>query len=172
MSLLEPPVGDGDRVLGPAAAPITLVEYGDFQCPYCREAEPVLEELLAEYGDGIRFVFRNFPLEDAHPQALPAAEPAELASRYDRFWEAHDLLFEYQDELSPELYARICESLGLPLREFDAAVRNGFDRDRIEADLESGPRSGVNGTPTFFVNGARVDGGIRAVPQALAFAAE
>jgi len=171
MSTLRPPVDDRDHSRGPADAPVTLVEYGDYECPYCRDAVPVVRELLAEYGETIRFVFRNFPLEDVHPRAVEAAYVAEFAGEHGRFWQAHDLLYAHQDELGADLYERICQTLDLPLRDLNAAFDERRYGDRIEAEIEGGIRSGVNGTPTFFVNGVRVDAGTAGLPEAVAEAA-
>ncbi|MGO1317488.1 MAG: DsbA family protein [Cellulomonadaceae bacterium] len=165
MSTLRVPVSEHDHATGPSSAPVTVVEYGDYQCPYCREAAPVVRELLDQLAGQVRFVFRHFPLTDLHPEAVDAAYLAELAGESGRFWQAHDLLFEYQDELGPQLYTGICEQLGLSTASLEQAVQTRRYDARIEADLEGGIRSGVNGTPTFFVDGHRVDGGIAELEQ-------
>lgn len=168
MPELRIPVDAHDHITGPVGAPVTVVEYGDYQCPYCREAVPVVRELLDEHRGRVRFVFRNFPLDDVHPHALEAAYVAEFAAECGRFWEAHDLLYDHQDELGTDLYARICQHLDLPLSDLETAFEQRRYADRIEADLEGGIRSGVNGTPTFFVNGLRVDQGTAGLAEAIA----
>lgn len=168
MSHLRIAVSDSDHITGPLDAPITVVEYGDYQCPYCREAVPVVRELLDAYPQTLRVVFRNFPLEDVHPHAVEAAYVAEFAAESGRFWEAHDLLYGHQDELGTELYTRICQHLDLPLRDLEAAFEQRRYAERIEADLEGGIRSGVGGTPTFFVNGVLVEAGTAGLARAVA----
>lgn len=167
MSSLRIPVSSADHSTGPDDAPVVLVEYGDYQCPYCGAAYPVVKELLDGLGDRVRFVFRNFPLAQMHPEAVDAAFVAEFAASHGRFWEAHDLLYENQDRLGSALYAEICEKLGLPLDELRTAVEEQRYLARIRSDEEGGIRSGVNGTPTFFLNGTRLDGGTAVLPDAL-----
>lgn len=159
MSRLRIPVTDRDHSVGPADAPITLVEYGDYQCPYCGEAFPVVKRLLEEHAGVIRFVFRNFPLPEIHAEAVAAAFVAEFAADHGEFWQAHDLLYENQNELGLELYDRMCEALGLSVSDLRQAFRDNTYLSRIRADEEGGIRSGVNGTPTFFLNGAIVESG-------------
>lgn len=168
MSSLRIPVSPQDHASGPADAPVVLVEYGDYQCPYCGAAYPVVKKLLAAYEGRVRFVFRNFPLAEVHPEAVDAAFVAEFAAEHGKFWEAHDLLFEHQQQLGPELYATICERLGLPMDELRVAVSEKRYLARIRADEEGGIRSGVNGTPTFFLNGHRLDSGTEGLADALA----
>ncbi len=168
MSSLRVPVSPQDHTSGPADAAVVLVEYGDYQCPYCGAAYPVVKELLAAYEGQVRFVFRNFPLAEVHAEAVDAAFVAEFAAEHGKFWEAHDLLFEHQQQLGPDLYATICERLDLPLDEFRTAVTEGRYLARIRADEEGGIRSGVNGTPTFFLNGHRLDSGTEGLAEALA----
>ena len=168
MSSLRVPVSPHDHTSGPADAAVVLVEYGDYQCPYCGAAYPVVKELLAAYEGKVRFVFRNFPLAEVHAEAVDAAFVAEFAAEHGKFWEAHDLLFEHQQQLGPDLYASICERLGLPLDELRTAVKEGRYLARIRADEEGGIRSGVNGTPTFFLNGHRLDIGTEGLAEALA----
>lgn len=170
MSHLRIPVGEHDHSTGPADAPVTVVEYGDYECPYCRDAEPLVRELIESERGRIRFVFRNFPLDEVHPHAVEAAYVAEFAADGGRFWEAHDLLYAHQDELGSDLYTRICQHLDLPLRDLEAAFEQRRYAARIEADLDGGIRSGVNGTPTFFVNGVRVDEGTAGLADAVAAA--
>ena len=167
MSSLRIPVTPQDHSTGPQDAEIVLVEYGDYQCPYCGAAYPVVKDLLAEHEGRIRFVFRNFPLADMHPEAVDAAFLAEFAGEHGRYWEAHDLLFENQERLGRALYEEICATLGLSLQELRAAAESEQYLPRIQADEEGGIRSGVNGTPTFFLNGTRLDGGTAALPAAV-----
>jgi Na+/H+ antiporter NhaA len=143
-----------DHIRGPARAPVTVVEYGDFECPYCGQAEDVIRELLADYGD-VRYVWRHLPLTDVHPQAQLAAQVAEAAAAQGAFWEMHDLLLMHQDELQPKDLIRYASELGLDLDRFRADVRGNRSIDHIAEDIESADLSGVSGTPTFFVNGRR-----------------
>lgn len=157
MSTLKPPVGPGDHSQGPAAAPVTLVEYGDYECPYCGEAYPVLKTVQQAMGNRLRFVFRNFPLTEQHPHAGRAAQFAEAAAAAGRFWEAHDLLYERQDALDDASLHAYARAIGLDGAHLVAAFEGRYD-DKIRQDFSSGLRSGVNGTPTLFVNGVRYDG--------------
>jgi protein-disulfide isomerase len=157
-AVLTPPVSGRDHAQGPAGAPVTLVEYGDYQCPYCGAAYPVIKRLQHELSRTLRFVFRNFPLTQAHPYALVAAEAAEAAALQGKFWEMHDLLYENQESLEPEILPAWAEKVGLGLDEFAAALKQGEIDKRIKEDRTSGIRSGVNGTPCFFINGTRYDG--------------
>ncbi|MGA7870252.1 MAG: thioredoxin domain-containing protein [Candidatus Binatus sp.] len=155
---LKPPVGANDHVQGPAKAPVTLVEYGDYECPYCGEAYPIVKALQERLGDQLRFVFRNFPLGEAHPHAEHAAEAAEGAGAQGKFWEMHDLLYENQDALEDEDLARYARALHLDVPRFVKEMTGHAQAERVREDFSSGVRSGVNGTPTFFVNGVRHDG--------------
>jgi protein-disulfide isomerase len=155
---LTQPVSTRDHTAGPANAPVTLVEYGDFQCPYCRAAYPVVKRLQKKLGKKLRFVFRNFPVTQAHPYALIAAETAEAAALQGKFWEMHDLLFEQQDSLTPDIIPVWAKKIGLDLEQFGNDIRQGVVAKRIKEDRQSGIRSGVNGTPTFYINGTRYDG--------------
>jgi formate-nitrite transporter family protein len=155
---LTPPVSAHDHAEGPADAPLTLVKYGDYQCPYCGAAYPVVKRLQKTLGKRLQFVFRNFPLTQAHPYALIAAEAAEAAALQGKFWEMHDLLFEQQTFLEPEIIPSWAESIGLNLEKFASDIKQGVVEKRIREDRQSGIRSGVNGTPTFFVNGTRFNG--------------
>lgn len=157
MSGLRIPVNDDDHGQGRADALVTLVEYGDYQCPYCGEAYGVVKDLQRRFGGDLRLVFRNFPLSDMHPQALPAAVVAEYAGSHGRFWEAHDALYENQRSLGSALYAELLRELGLPLDGLRQAMDDNAFEARIQADLDGGIRSGVNGTPSFFINGQRYD---------------
>jgi protein-disulfide isomerase len=158
MSTLTQPVSADDHVEGPADAPLTLVEYGDYQCPYCGAAYPVVKRLQKTLGRKLRFVFRNFPLTQAHPEALIAALAAEAAALQGKFWEMHDLLYEQQASLNADIIPRWADKIGLNLDIFGNDIKQGVVEKRIQADRQSGIRSGVNGTPTFFINGTRYDG--------------
>jgi diadenylate cyclase len=152
------PVGTRDHVRGPEDAPVTLVKYGDYECPYCGQLHPVLEELLERAGGRVRFVFRHFPLDSVHPRARRAALAAEAAASQGRFWEMHDLLYENQDELGEEDLTRHAAELGLDLRRFEEDLANDHHAWRIEEDRLGGERAGVGGTPALFVNGVRYAG--------------
>jgi protein-disulfide isomerase len=158
IATLKPPVGPKDHMQGPPDAPVTLVEYGDYECPYCGEAYPVVKALQERLGDQICFVFRNFPLAQAHPHAEEAAEAAEAAASQGKFWEMHDLLYENQDALEPEDLVKYARALRLELPRFVLEMREHVYKERVREDFRSGVRSGVNGTPTFFINGVRHDG--------------
>lgn len=157
VDLVEPVDPERDHVRGPAHSPVTVVEYGDFQCPYCGQAEPFVRQLLADELD-VRYVWRHLPLRDVHPRAQLAAEAAEAASDQGAFWEMHDLLLDRQEALKPEDLLDYARELGLDVPRFAAELRRHAHADRIEADLESADLSGVRGTPTFFVNGRRHHG--------------
>jgi protein-disulfide isomerase len=155
---LNPPVGPDDHVSGNADAPITLVEYGDYQCPYCGMAHPIVKELQREFGDSLRLVFRNMPLANVHPHAEAAAEAAEAVAELGDFWAMHDLLYENQSNLGDAALARYAVQAGVDERAFSTALQSGAPRARVQRDLEGALRSGANGTPTFFINGVRYDG--------------
>jgi protein-disulfide isomerase len=148
---------DRDHIQGPADAAVTLVEYGDYECPYCGAAYPIVKELQARMGDRLRFVFRNFPITTSHPHAEQAAEAAEAASAQGRFWEMHDLLYENQRRLRDQDLHSYAEQLGLDVERFDKDLAGRVHAPRVREDFMSGVRSGVNGTPSFYVNGARHD---------------
>ena len=158
MSTLKPPVGPHDHVRGAPNAPITLVEYGDYECPHCGRAYWILKSLEEAMGDDLRFVFRNFPLSQVHPHALAAAHAAEAAGLQGRFWGMHDLLFENQEFLEGPHILQYALRCGLDLDRFARDVESEVVAAKVKADFLSGARSGVNGTPTFFVNGHRYDG--------------
>jgi Na+/H+ antiporter NhaA len=147
-----------DHVRGAADAPVTLVEYGDYECPYCGRAELVIRELLTSFGDDLRYVWRHLPLNDVHPNAQTAAEAAEAAAAQGRFWEMHDCLLEHQDELAPEDLQRHAATIGLDLERFAEDVRRREYAERVADDVHSADASGVAGTPSFFVNGRRYQG--------------
>jgi len=155
---LKPPVGPKDHMQGPPDAPVTLVECGDYECPYCGEAYPIVKAIQERLGDQVCFVFRNFPLTEVHPHAEEAAEAAEAAAAQGKFWEMHDLLYENQDALEPEDLVQYARALKLDLKRFVLEMREHVYAERVREDFRSGVRSGVNGTPTFFINGARHNG--------------
>lgn len=142
-----------DHVRGAVDGRVTLVEYGDFQCPYCGDAYPVVRALLKDY-EWLRFVFRHMPLSDLHPRARAAAEAAEAAGAQGHFWDMHDRLFENQHALSDEQLREHAAALGLDVERFDRELREGVHTERVEEDLRSGAQSGIPSTPRFFVNGA------------------
>lgn len=153
------PVGERDHAEGAADAPVTLVEYGDYQCPYCGAAYPVVKKVQQEMGVALRFVFRNFPITNAHPMAEWAAETAEAAAAQGKFWPVHDVLFENQRRFGDDAFFAEREAkLKLDVRRLAREVADRAYTARIEEDMTSGIRSGVNGTPTFFINGVRYDG--------------
>jgi protein-disulfide isomerase len=143
-----------DHIRGPEDAPVTLLEYGDFECPYCGQAEPIIRELLADFGD-LRYVWRHLPLQDVHPHAQLAAEAAEAAHAQGRFWDMYDWLLAHQEELTLRDLLRHAETLGLDVDRFREHLRKRKGADRVAEDVESADMSGVSGTPTFFINGRR-----------------
>ena len=157
IDLAVPVDPDHDHVRGPDRAPVTLVEYGDFECPYCGRAEPVVRELLADYGD-LRYVWRHLPLSDVHPHALAAAEAAEAAASQGKFWEMHDQLLDHQDALTTKDLIRYAGEVGLDTEQFARDLRDHAGQAKIAADVDSADLSGVSGTPTFFINGKRHHG--------------
>ena len=155
--LTEPVTGDRDHIQGAASAPVTLVEYGDYECPYCGAAYPIVKEIQARMGDRLRFVFRNFPSTTSHPHAQQAAEAAEGADAQGKFWEMHDVLYENQRHLEDRDLSGYAERLGLDVERFDKELSEHVHAARVHDDFLSGVRSGVNGTPTFYINGVRHD---------------
>ena len=155
---LAVPVSGHDHTRGPTDAPVSLVEYGDFECPYCGQAHAIVRALEEELGEHLRFAFRHFPLTKIHPHAEHAAEAAEAAGMQGRFWEMHDILFENQDALTDRELANYAKELGFDVRRVINDVITGAHASRIRQDFISGMRSDVNGTPTFFINGARYAG--------------
>ena len=155
---LTPPVSERDHVAGPLHAPLTLVEYGDYECPHCGRAYPIVKAVQRELGGQLLFVFRNFPLGESHPHARHAAEAAEAAAVQGRFWRMHDVLFEHQSALEDTDLVHYAEMLQLDAERIARDLRDGTYAQRVSDDVRSGARSGVNGTPTFFVNGVRYDG--------------
>ncbi len=150
---LSMPVSKRDHIRGPENAPVTLLEYGDYQCPYCGEAYPVLREVQKRAGDKLRFVFRNFPLEESHPFAVQAAEAAEAAGAQGKFWEMHDMLYTHQDALDIDSLKQYAADLGLDTDRFNKDLESHAYEPRVSEDYLSGERSDVEGTPTFFLNG-------------------
>lgn len=155
---LAVPVGERDHVQGPATASVTLVEYGDYECPYGREAVAIVEELQRVLPDELRFVFRHFPLENLHPHARRAAEAAEAAASQGKFFEMHAALFEHQTALGEEDLVRYAAELDLDLARFGADLDAGTHASRVREDFRGGVRSGVRGTPTFYLDDARYAG--------------
>jgi Na+/H+ antiporter NhaA len=143
-----------DHVRGPFEAPVTLVEYGDFECPYCGQAEPVVRKLLRDFGD-VRYVWRHLPLSDVHPRAQLAAEAAEAAAEQGAFWKMHDILLDHQDSLGPSDLVRHAEQLGIDVERFTNYLQDHAGAARVAEDVDSADLSGVSGTPTFFINGRR-----------------
>jgi protein-disulfide isomerase len=157
MTALKIPVTSVDHAQGADTARVTLVEYGDYQCPYCGEAYPIVKAVQKRFGKELRFVFRNFPLNEMHPHAESAAETAEFAGAQGKFWKMHDLLYENQEKLGSALYGELAQSLGLSVSALRDALESGAYRGRIRDDFSGGVRSGVNGTPAFYINGKRHD---------------
>jgi protein-disulfide isomerase len=158
MSLLRPALDEGDHVIGNEAAPVTLVEFGDFQCPFCGQAAAILAALEETLGDAIRFAFRHFPLPAIHPHAMAAAEAAEAAAAQGEFWEMYEQLYAHQHALEIADLVGYARDIGLDVAQFERDLMSHRHRARVEAGLRSGALSGVNGTPTFFINGVRHDG--------------
>jgi Na+/H+ antiporter NhaA len=154
VDLAVPVDPERDHIRGPEDAPVTLVEYGDFECPYCGQAEPIIRELLADFGD-VRYVWRHLPLNDVHPHAQLAAEASEVAAAHGKFWEMYELLLSHQDALTVRDLIAYAAELGLDQERFRGALRKQKYAPRIAEDLESADQSGVSGTPTFFINGRR-----------------
>ncbi len=157
MSDLAVPVSATDHVLGPEHAPVVLVEYGDFECPTCKQAAPAVRMLLTRFANRVRLVFRHFPLEEAHPHALAAAEAAESAGEQGKFWEMHDLLFANQEHLTLHHLHGYAERLGLDMARFTAEMDDHVYLQRVREHQAGGRRSHVRGTPGFFANGTIQD---------------
>ena len=152
MSKLALPVTAKDHAQGPATAPVTLVEYRDYQCPSCGDAFPLVQKIQQHFGDKLRFVFRNFPL-DMHPYAEHAAETAEFAAAHNKFWEMHDLLVKHQSNLADASLLKLTAQLKLPAPALTTALEKGTYAAHVKHDLDGGTRSGVTGTPMFYING-------------------
>jgi len=157
-SRLVLPVSERDHLQGPPDAPLALVEYGDYACPYCGLAHPIVKDVRRRLGRRLRFAFRHFPLAEMHPHALRAAEAAEAAGAQDKFWEMHGLLYQNQQALDDPDLLRYAAALSLDVPRFVSELADRTWEARVREDFMTGVRSGVNGTPTFFVNGIRHDG--------------
>jgi protein-disulfide isomerase len=155
--VLRVPVTEEDHAEGLPSAPVTLVEYGDYECPHCGRAYPIVKEVQRQLGTQLRFVFRNFPLRESHAHAQHAAEAAEAAGAQGRFWEMHDMLFERQRALDDAHLVQYARALDLDERAFTEALTSHAFAAHVRRDFIGGVRSGVNGTPTFFINGVRYD---------------
>jgi protein-disulfide isomerase len=151
-------VNEKDNIAGEASAAITLVEYGDYQCPHCGHAYPIIKDIQEKMGDSLRFVFRNFPLNELHPQAFMAAVATEAAARQNAFWAMHDIVFENQQSLNSDNIMDYAKAIDLDVNQFSSDLQDAALRQKVETDFESGIMSGVNGTPTFFINGSRYNG--------------
>jgi protein-disulfide isomerase len=151
-------VSEHDHIAGSVDAPVILIEYGDFECPHCGRAYPILQSARRQLGDKLALVYRHFPLAEAHPHAVEAAEAAEAAAAQGKFWEMHAMLFEHQDALEEQDLLAYADALVLDIRRFATELTTGVHEPRVRADFRSGVRNGVNGTPTFFINGERFDG--------------
>jgi protein-disulfide isomerase len=156
-AVLSVPVTEQDHAQGSPSAPVTLVEYGDYECPHCGRAYPIVKELQKHLGTKLRFVYRNFPLGEMHPHAQHAAEAAEAAGAQGRFWDMHDILFEHQRALDDAHLLQYAATIGLDEGQFSAALTAHDFATHVRRDFTSGVRSGVNGTPTFYINGVRHD---------------
>lgn len=152
------PVNDRDHIQGNIRAPVTLLEYGDFECPYCLRAYSVIKGVQADFGQRLKFVFRNFPLSSVHPHAEFAAEAAESAGAQNKFWEMHDYLYDNQSDLGRGLYLESARALQLDEKKFLSDLSERRFKERVKEDFMSGVKSGVNGTPGFFINGMRYQG--------------
>jgi protein-disulfide isomerase len=151
-------VGKSDHAQGPENAPVTLVEYGDYQCPYCADVHSMIRSIAKTMGANLRFVFRHMPLNEMHPYAQHAAEAAEAAAAQGKFWEMHDGIYEHQSDLGSDLLHQLALTLKLDVARFEADLDARRYRPRVKRDFMGGMRSGVASTPTFFINGARYDG--------------
>ena len=158
-ALLTVPVGPRDHIRGPASAPVTLVEYGDFECPQCGAAYPIVARVVDTFGDRLRFVFRHFPLTNSHPNAQHAAEEAEWAAAQNAFWPMYDALYGARKSLSDRRMLQLATELGLPAAELQGAWTAHTFIARVKEDFASGLKSGVTGTPSFFINGVRHEAG-------------
>lgn len=169
MSKLRTPVSAADQSTANLESENILVEYGDYQCPHCGHAHPLLKKLIKEKGSEFRFVFRNFPLQESHPLAFMAATAAEAAGKQGKFWEMHDLIFEHQSQLNKYAITAYADKLGLNSTQFEQDLNSEAITQKVDDDFESGVRSGVNGTPSFFINGVLVDydGTYRSLLQAV-----
>jgi protein-disulfide isomerase len=154
---LAAPVGKSDHALGPEDAPVTLLEYGDYQCPFCADMQPMLKAIAKQMGGQMRLVFRHMPLIEMHPYAQFAAEAAEAAGAQGKFWRMHDAIYQQQSELGTDLLHQLAVKLKLDIAQFSAELDARRYRPRVKRDFMSGMRSGVAGTPAFFINGKRYE---------------
>jgi protein-disulfide isomerase len=154
---LRPSFSDKDHFQGDIHASLELMEYGDYQCPHCGRAYPIIKQIQSQLGKELKFVFRNFPLSESHPQAFEAAVAAEAAGLQNAYWKMHDYLFEYQSRLPLSPFEAFAEALGLDSRRLIHDMQDPTLSAKVDADFDSGLHSGVNGTPTFFINGKRYD---------------
>lgn len=155
---LTPPVSENDHILGDERAVVELLEYGDYQCPHCGRAYPIVKYIQQELGTRLRFIFRNFPLRKIHSQAMAAALASEAAALQGKYWEMHDMLFEHQNKLNHSSIIHYVEALDLDVEKFNAAIALPELEAKVLADFRHGLLSGVNATPTFFVNGQKYEG--------------
>jgi protein-disulfide isomerase len=169
MAKLRTPLTSADHIIGEEIAAATLVEYGDYQCPFCAAAHSVVQQILSRCGNNLRFAFRHFPLTDMHPSAEPAAEVAEVAGRHGLFWPMHDSIYANQQRVSVPLLIALAANMELSSIELRDALTNHRLLSKIQCDFAGGVRSGVNGTPAFFINGLRFDGplGAAGLPAAI-----
>jgi protein-disulfide isomerase len=158
MSRLTPPVNKDSHVTGSPHAIVELVEYGDYQCPHCAAAHPVVQQIIRTLGDRLKFAFRHFPMANIHPYAVPAAVAAEAADRQGRFWQMHNTIFDRQNELNAHGLLKFASDIGLDIGIFKRDMQDPALALKVEAHFESGVRSGVNGTPSFFINGEKYNG--------------
>ncbi|HET6993946.1 MAG TPA: DsbA family protein [Chitinophagaceae bacterium] len=158
MTQLIPAVNSNDHQYGNSSAALELVEYGDYECPYCGRAYPIVKSIQEELGPDLKFVFRNFPLSKIHQHAFSAAVAAEAAGLQEKFWEMHDFIFENQKTLEIENILGLADAIGLNLELFKIDIQQKNLIDKVEKDFESGLRSGVNRTPSFFINGEKYEG--------------
>jgi protein-disulfide isomerase len=156
--MLTPPINQNDHVLGGDRALVALAEFGDYECPFCARAHMIMKDALQRMAEDVVFAFRHFPLAQAHPHAWPAALAAEAAGMQGQFWPMHDTLFENQDALEEDDLLAYADDLGLEIERFVTDIKEGTRRAKVRSDFHSGVRSGVNGTPTFFIDGQRFDG--------------
>lgn len=156
--MLKPSINNQDNLSGPDHAPLTLVEYGDYECPHCGHAYGIIKNIQKQMEGILCFVFRNFPLQESHPNAYMAAVATEAAARQNAFWPMHDVLFENQERLSYDDLVEYAGKLKLNVETFGNDMKDEALKEKVDADFESGVRSGVNGTPTFFINGERYNG--------------
>lgn len=155
---LKPSVNINDHAQGNLNGDLVIVEYGDYQCPYCGAAYPVLKELMKEFGSQVKFVFRNFPLSEMHQYAKAAAIAAEAANLQGKFWEMHDAIYENQQSLNDLYLFELAENVGLNIAQFKEDIQKVELSEKVDSDFESGVMSGVNGTPSFFINGNKFNG--------------